>query len=133
MRQARLAGREQRVASREQTIQHADAEAASQVAQAQAAAAAAYSHARRDLQQEFRAQQDALDRERQALEADRYPAPLVGAYAAAVPFATACPADLLVARPAAEQASSAAGWSHDPCPGQWHSPSDIQKMLAIAM
>lgn len=69
--QTRLTAREQRVASREQTIQHVDAESASQVAEALAAAAAAYSHARRDLQHEFTAQQEALVRERQLLEADR--------------------------------------------------------------
>ena len=70
--QTRLTAREQRVASREQTIHHVDAESASQVAEAQAAAAASYSHARRDLQQEFTAQKEALLRERQVLEADRY-------------------------------------------------------------
>ena len=75
--QTRLTAREQRVASREQTINHVDAESASQVAEAQAAAGAAYSHARRDLQQDFQAQKDALARERQMLEADRYsPCPL---------------------------------------------------------
>ena len=72
MMQTRLTAREQRVASREQTIHHVDAESASQVAEAQAAAAASYSHARRDLQQEFTAQKEALLRERQVLEADRY-------------------------------------------------------------
>ena len=72
MLQTRLTAREQRVASREQTIHHVDAESASQVAEAQAAAAAAYSHARRDLQHEFTAQKEALLRERQILEADRY-------------------------------------------------------------
>lgn len=70
--QTRLTARQQRVASREQTIHHVDAESASQVAEAQAAAAAAYSHARRDLQHEFTAQKEALLRERQTLEADRY-------------------------------------------------------------
>lgn len=70
--QTRLTAREQRVASREQTIHHVDAESASQVAEAQAAAAAAYSHAQRDLQHEFTAQKEALVRERQLLEADRY-------------------------------------------------------------
>ena len=70
--QTRLTAREQRVASREQTIHHVDAESASQVAEAQAAAAAAYSHARRDLQLEFTAQKEALVRERQMLEGDRY-------------------------------------------------------------
>lgn len=83
--QARLAGREQRVASREQTIQHVDAEAASQVAEAQGAAAAAYSHARRDLQHEFKAQQDALDRENQALQADRYTYPVSALARSALP------------------------------------------------
>ena len=80
--QGRLTGREQRVASREQMLTCQDAESACQVAEAQAAAASAYRNARRDLDQEFKAHREALDRERRALEADRY-------CATVVPFAAA--------------------------------------------
>jgi len=69
--QDRLNGREQRVASREQMLTRQDAESACQVAEAQAAAASAYRNARRDLDQEYKAHREALDRERRALEADR--------------------------------------------------------------
>jgi hypothetical protein len=78
--QGRLNGREQRVASREQMLTRQDAESACQVAEAQAAAASAFRNARRDLEQEYKAHREALDRERRALEADRY-------CAAVVPFA----------------------------------------------
>ena len=80
--QGRLTGREQRVASREQMLTRQDAESACQVAEARAAAASAYRNARRDLDQEYKAHREALDRERRALEADRY-------CAAIVPFAAA--------------------------------------------
>ena len=70
--QSRLTAREQRVASRELSISHMDAEAASQVAEAQAAAVSAYSSARRDLQHDYQAEREALTRERQILNADRY-------------------------------------------------------------
>ena len=69
--QGRLNGREQRVASREQMMARQDAESAGQVAEAQAAAASAYRNARQDLDQEYKAQREVLDRERRALEADR--------------------------------------------------------------
>ncbi|KAL0029933.1 hypothetical protein WJX77_008191 [Trebouxia sp. C0004] len=71
IQQGRLTGREQRLASREQMLTRQDAESACQVAEAQAAAASAYSNARRDLDQEYKAHREALDRERRALEADR--------------------------------------------------------------
>lgn len=69
--QARLNGREQRAASREQMLSQQDAESASQVAEARAAAASSYSSARQDVQQEYKAQREALARERHSLEADR--------------------------------------------------------------
>ena len=80
--QGRLTGREHRVASREQMLTRQDADSACQVAEAQAAAASAYRNARQDLDQEYKAHREALDRERRALEADRY-------CAAVVPFAAA--------------------------------------------
>lgn len=69
--QARLNGREQRAASREQMLSQQDAESASQVAEARAAAASSYSSARQDVQQEYKAQREALAREHHSLEADR--------------------------------------------------------------
>ncbi|KAL0036198.1 hypothetical protein WJX79_007778 [Trebouxia sp. C0005] len=71
IQQGRLSGREQRVASHEQMLTRQDAESACQVAEAQAAAASAYRNARRDLDQEYKAHREALDRERRTLEADR--------------------------------------------------------------
>ena len=85
--QGRLSGREQRVASHEQMLTRQDAESACQVAEAQAAAASAYRNARRDLDQEYKAHREALDRERRTLEADRY--------CATVPFAAAGPTIVL--------------------------------------
>ncbi|KAL0053187.1 hypothetical protein WJX82_002174 [Trebouxia sp. C0006] len=71
IQQGRLTGREHRVASREQMLTRQDADSACQVAEAQAAAASAYRNARQDLDQEYKAHREALDRERRALEADR--------------------------------------------------------------